>query len=169
MSEPFTYQPPPTGPESGYSPPSLGRRLGANILDGLLVALPVMIVLTILGAGQYVSNVLLTVAITAYIVLMLSSQGATIGKKLLGIRVATSPEGRGLPTQAQALKRYWGFTLAPLVLITFNAALAMIEALVVMGWFIYILVTLFSNPINRGWYDKFAGTWVIDAKTNPQQ
>lgn len=150
------------GGQPGYGTPAFGGgavpgdlwvRFGARILDFLIAGIPAGIVVgvleAVLGGGIFMSiigSVLLYAAILAYFVLMETSQGATLGKKILGLRVV-GPGGGPIDVQ-MSLKRNL-FVAADLIYC--------IGWLVGLGLMIYIAVTIEQDPNKQGWHDKFAG------------
>ena len=91
MTEPAGAQPPTTGSAwspSGPSGPRAGffRRLGAVIVDALVVGIPVGIILALVNSSALYA--LWTVVGLAYFTYFEGSQsGQTVGKRALGIRV----------------------------------------------------------------------------------
>ena len=94
--------PPPLGQPAGYPPPlsgqpgTLGVRFLARIIDGILVAIVAFVLALVFGAQ---SNILVTglfsgVLMFIYFVALEVSQGASIGKKLLGLRRARTGRRR---------------------------------------------------------------------------
>ncbi|NLE82640.1 MAG: RDD family protein [Rhodococcus sp.] len=144
------------GPAGG-APGELLPRLGARVIDGLIVGVPLAIlstVLTIIG-GTFLAiivGILWGAAMVGYAAYLESTQGATIGKKVLGLSVL-GPDG-GRPTLEQAAKRnaYFGlYALSGIPYIGWIAILAMTGAM------IYIAVTIENNPGKQGFHDVFAG------------
>jgi uncharacterized RDD family membrane protein YckC len=136
----------------------LGVRFGARLLDGLIVGIPVSILLTIFGlggmgtfgTGGWVGSAILSLLAFGYYVYFESTTGATLGKKLLKIRVVAS-DGSSPTAEAAAKRNIWMlFGLVP-----YLGDLASIIAVIV------IAVTINSNQFNRGKHDEFAGTGVI--------
>ncbi len=102
MSQSYESAPqaPPGPPPGGPSGPRAGfrARLGAAILDGLIIGIPGAIVIGIAGA---ISDALLILAYLVYIVVGIGyyiyfeggPTGQTIGKKVLNIRVMDINQG----------------------------------------------------------------------------
>jgi uncharacterized RDD family membrane protein YckC len=131
----------------------LGVRIGARLLDGLIVGLPASIVLGLifrLNTTSWIVSGIVSLLWFGYFVLMESNQGATIGKRLLNLRVVGA-DGQP-PSMEQAAKRnVWMLIgLIPLIggLLGFVAVIA-------------IIVTISSNADNRGIHDQFAETAVM--------
>ena len=137
----------------------------------MLLAVTVGIISGVLGLAAFgmgmrgwganlIGTLLSTAVAVGYYSFMESSQGQTVGKMVLGLKVQNL-EGRN-PTMEQALKRnaYFAISLIGVlpVLGGFIAGLATLAAV------IYIAVTINNDTQwRRGWHDQFAGTWV--AKT----
>lgn len=157
----------------------LGARLGARILDGLIVGIPAMILLSVLllpvltseatfevdengrltseaGTGFLVTTLITTVvllgALAAYEILMLTKRnGQTLGKQIVNIRVIK--ENGGPLDTADAGKRW--------------AVLSLPGLIPYIGWLISLLVALsplFDGQRKQGWHDKAAGTLVVNAR-----
>lgn len=155
---------PPAGPASG----SVIERFVARLLDGLIVGLPVGIVLGIvlgiLGLfddliGSLILQVGVGAAIFAYFVHFETSRGATIGKQVMKLRTIGASGGN--PTTDEVLKRnvfYAVYFAGWIPVLGFLASLAGFVAMIAVA------VTISSDPLGRGWHDKFAGgTRVIKA------
>ena len=176
FSPPGGYPPPPSSgypppPPAGYLPPpdpygapvdypsttpaawgghpgTLGIRLCARIIDGILV-----IILAWLLAGLFhsSSSILVTGLFTGvlmfiYFVAMEVTQGRTLGKKLLGLSVR-GPGGAAKPDIKQSAIRN-AFTL--LTIIPFGGLLTFIAIIV-------IAVTINSSTTKQGKHDELAG------------
>lgn len=160
MSDGISSTPPPSGPASTPAATAgLGARIGARLLDALLVGIPVSLLLALLGFGGafggfgvrgWVANALVSVAWFGYFVYFESNSGATLGKRLLNLRVVTA-DGT-FPSMEDAAKRnvWMLFGLVPFV----GGLLSLIAV-------IAIIVTISSSPHSRGKHDEFAGTAVM--------
>jgi uncharacterized RDD family membrane protein YckC len=154
----------PTGGTAGMGPAigdpgtlvngaGLGVRIGARLVDFVLVAIPAAIVLGLLGIlASAWGSVLASLLYFGYFVWLESSQGATLGKKLLSLRVVGA--GEALPSVEVAAKRnvWMLFGLIPII----GPVLSLIAVIV-------IIVTISSSPDNRGYHDTFAGSRVLRA------
>jgi uncharacterized RDD family membrane protein YckC len=150
---------PPSGPASGVpaSTAGLGVRIGARLLDFLLIGIPVSILLSIVGlaAGgvgveSWPANALISLLWFGYFVWFESNSGATVGKKLLNLRVVVA-DGSNPSLEAAAKRNVWMlFGLIPWV-----GGILSFVALIV------IIVTISSNADHRGYHDTFAGTAVM--------
>jgi uncharacterized RDD family membrane protein YckC len=146
---------PASGPGMPASTATLGVRIGARLLDFLLVGIPASILLALLGFGTYgvdnwLSNAIISVLWFGYFVWFESSSGATVGKKLLNLHVVVA-DGSHPSLEVAAKRNIWMlFGLIPLV----GGILSLVAIIV-------ILVTISSNPQSRGYHDTFAGTAVM--------
>ena len=152
----FGAPPPGFGPGAGQ-PGELLPRLGARVIDALVIGVPFGIVTAIVSiAGStfltVVLGLLTGLAMLGYAAYFESTKGWTLGKKALGLSV-TGPNG-GLPTLEEAVKR--------------NAYLGLqaLTGIPVLGWlfniaslaaFIGIAVTIEKSPTKQGFHDVFAG------------
>ncbi|WP_138998691.1 RDD family protein [Rhodococcus zopfii] len=144
------------GPGAGQ-PGELLPRLGARIIDALIIGVPFGILTGIVSlAGStfltVVLGLLTGLALLGYAAYFESTKGWTLGKKVLGLSV-TGPDG-GLPTLEQAVKRnaYLGlqaFAGIPVLGWLFNIAS--------LAAFIGIAVTIGQSPTKQGFHDAFAG------------
>lgn len=148
-----------------------GARLGARILDILIVGVAVL-VLIILGAlalfgvdsGDSATDeaetaavviVLGVVALAAvigllYEVVLIAVRGQTLGKMMTGIKVVRADNG---------LVPGWGKSIGRWIIPT---VVAFIPA---VGWLLSLLVylSLLWDSARQGWHDKAAGTLVVKA------
>ncbi|KQR99777.1 hypothetical protein ASG12_03090 [Williamsia sp. Leaf354] len=168
---PGQYPPPPPvgqqqyGEQGIYStsgqPAGAGVRLGARIIDGLIVGIPVAIVEGIIGvaanyAVYYVVSVILSFAAILYFTYFESRKGATLGKQLLKLRTV-GPDGN-IPAQDIAFKRNIWLLLSVLSsLLAFIFFLPFLVGLATLGVLIAIGVTISNDPNKQGLHDKFAG------------
>lgn len=138
---------------------SIGQRGVARIIDTILVAVPAAVLmvpylriedeeLSIDGVPWWVTIVQLVIAVV-YETVALRLWGRTLGKWLLGLRVARFGDGAN-PTTTQAAQRI----LLPQAVGAVPVAVA--GALVVM---VYLTSTF--DVLRRGVHDKYAGTIVI--------
>ncbi|MFS3129109.1 RDD family protein [Nocardioides sp. Bht2] len=148
---------PPAGPVAG----SVLERFVARFIDGLIVVIPVAIVmgivLAVLGLwdnllGTLLYMVLIGVAYFAYYVHFETSRGATIGKQVMKLRTVGAAGGN--PTTEEVLKRNIFNATYFVGWVPILGILANLAAFVGM---IAIAVTISSDPLGRGWHDKFAG------------
>jgi uncharacterized RDD family membrane protein YckC len=128
----------------------MGARLGAKIVDVLIVAVPLAIVyIVILGNhNTFIWGVIVAIALTVYEFVMFNSRGTTLGKQMLGLAVVD--ENGGALTSEQAGKRaavYWLPGIVPI--------LGSIWGLVVA------LSPLFDSQRKQGFHDKAGKTLVV--------
>jgi uncharacterized RDD family membrane protein YckC len=160
----------PTRPPEGGPPrvATIGARLAARLLDAavLVVALlPMRLLFGMLGmdqglhvdaSGQFVEGdpnlrtafmVLVGAVVVGYEVLLIATQGATLGKVAMKLRVVQRRDG-SLPGWGRAFTRWAVPTLGLLA--------CLVGELVV-----YASPLLDGTGYNRGWHDRAAGTVVI--------
>ncbi|MCA2209215.1 RDD family protein [Nocardia sp. NEAU-G4] len=124
-------------------------------MDGFIIGIPLGILNFVLGMALMDSPflagiilwVIMGIAYVGYNVGFEVTQGTTLGKKLLGLRVV-APGGAPKLTPEASLKR--NIFLAPL-------AIYCLGGLVTTGLSIYIAVTINNDPNKQGWHDKLAG------------
>jgi uncharacterized RDD family membrane protein YckC len=147
------YAPPMPGePASSAAlvPAKWWNRVGAAVLDGLLVGIPVVIVAAVTGnydSTQFgVAQIASTIAVLVYAVLMLVYHGGqTVGKQAVNVRVLRedgAPVDLGRAVAREVVKAVFALT----------GLLYVIDA----------LIPLF-HPENRALHDLIAGTRVVMA------
>lgn len=148
------------GQQYGHHQPAFGvpgklwPRFAARVIDTLIVVLPLGILLNFVlvpnlagFGGVALSYALIFAATLVYYVLMEMKTGATLGKKILGLKVV-APNGAPTVPPLASLKR--------------NAYLA-VSIIPCLGWVagvaltIYMGATLDKDPNKQGWHDKLAG------------
>lgn len=156
---------PPTGPNSLAS---VWKRLGARIIDGIIISIIPTVVLagvlldddttggTFGGMGQNPlagDRIVLTLALllvgAVYEIFFLTSRGATPGKSILGMRVAQVADGNK-PEMQTAVTR-WAATSLPALVPVVGSLYTLIDAL----W-------LFWDPNQQCLHDKAAKTVVVN-------
>jgi uncharacterized RDD family membrane protein YckC len=148
---------PPAAPAYG----GLAKRFGARILDGLVVGIPVAIVFAVipgLTVGGFLYGLVLTAAYFGYFVFLESSRGSTLGKQLLGLRVAGAAGASPVTMEASAIRNSWVL----IGLLSGIPVLGILASLVSLGIVIAIAVTISSDARNQGLHDRFAGTVVLE-------
>lgn len=153
------------GPQqpAGAAYGGLLRRLGARLLDGLIVGITLAVLFSVLpgfGPGGFVSSALATLLYFGYFVVLESSRGSTLGKQLLGLRVAGPAGDSPVTPDASARRNAW-MLLALLSGLPLIGALA---GLVYLGIVIAIGVTIYTDPRNQGLHDRFGGTVVLERR-----
>ncbi|HSJ46195.1 MAG TPA: RDD family protein [Euzebyales bacterium] len=156
-------------PAAGTRPADVGKRVGAYIIDMLLLTVVFVFVGVIVGLGSgpvpatpeavsagqsYLYSVITAGLMLAYFVMLEASSGQTLAKRMLGIKV-TMADG-GPVTLEAAFKRRVLFVIGsviPLIggLISFAVPLAA------------LITTIQDDPDNRGFHDRWAATRVVDA------
>jgi uncharacterized RDD family membrane protein YckC len=149
--------PPQTG--TGTSNAGLGRRFAARLLDVLLVFLPVSLLLAVAGLppptfGLGGTEAWLHSAVTAllwagYYIAFEGTTGATLGKRLLHLKVYRA-DGHDADITAAATRNLWLL----LGLIPWAGGLLQLAAVIV------IAVTIATDGQHRGGHDRLAGTIV---------
>ncbi|BBX45071.1 RDD family protein [Mycobacterium cookii] len=145
------YSPPPAGsPQRPYvHPGSLSTRFFARLIDGILVNI-VVFVLTLFFFPDYwglVTGLFSGVLMFGYFVLFEVTQGASLGKRLLGLSVL-GPGGLPRPTASQSAIRN-SFTLL--------AVVPYVGPLLAFIAYVVIAVTINASPCKQGKHDELAG------------
>lgn len=151
------YPQQPGGFNYGGQPGDLGTRIGARVIDALILYIPYLIIYFLVknSLGLTIGlGLLWTVVQLGYFVGMETSQGTTLGKKVLGLKVL-APGGAAKIEPVTSLKRN--------VFVAANI-IPCVGGLVSLVLAIYIMVTISQDPNKQGWHDKFAGgTQVVKA------
>lgn len=167
--------PPGAGPDGGLPPPplpivaptaptlaTLWQRLGARLLDGLIVGTPLIVVLfsTLqdvdpqfgLSASQedrITRAVLITSAIGAvYEIVLVALRGQTLGKMIVGIRVVRMDTGGSVGWGRSTLRWF-----VPAATARLPGVLSTLQLLIYL-WMVW-------DPNRQGLHDKAAGTVVV--------
>ncbi|MEU7139319.1 RDD family protein [Nocardia sp. NPDC046473] len=134
----------------GGQPGDLGTRIGARVIDALILYIPYLIIYFLVknSLGLTIGlGLVWTLVQLGYFVGMETSQGTTIGKKVLGLKVL-APGGAAKIEPVTSLKRNI-FVAANII--------PCVGGLVSLVLAIYIMVTISQDPNKQGWHDKFAG------------
>lgn len=150
-----------SGPYGGPSPSiakpgGIAVRFFARLIDGIVVGIVASVLLFALHMQSHilVTGIFTGLLMFVYFVALETTQGWTIGKKLLGLSVH-GPAGAPKPDLSQSAIRN-AFTLLPIVPFV-GGLLAFIAMLV-------IAVTITGSPTKQGKHDELAGgTQVLKA------
>jgi len=163
MTAPARLPRPEDFPSSGpNSLASIGQRGIARVIDELLLLVPFTLAslpFLTLEEGQLTGEVpvwLLAIQVAVgvlYEVVLLALWGRTLGKHLLGLRVARFTDGER-PAWSQALLRV---LLVSAAVVAVDAVLPGLGALAAVG----IYLTALRDPLRRGWHDHAGGTVVV--------
>ncbi len=160
--------PPPGGgyPGGGYPPPHPGggyqgwdqggsgpgflagwwRRVGATVLDGVIIGIPIGFILGLAGAGQNTIEGISAVVFFVYQLLMLGRpKGQTIGNMGVRTRVVDANNPAAAITPGRAAVR---------------ALVLLVLQITVIGWILDILWPLWDAR-NQTLHDKAAGSLVV--------
>ncbi len=161
MPPPPSYGYDATGPAAGPRPGELLDRFVARFIDGVIIGIAYGIVAAIINAilnyglvAGMINAVIGAVIYLGYFGFMESTNGRTIGKQVMKLRVL-GPNG-GNPTMEQAVRRniWMGFGILGIVPIL-GTIIGGIASLVAV---IMIAVGISNDTVNRqAWHDKFAG------------
>ncbi|MFC7218501.1 RDD family protein [Streptomyces polyrhachis] len=150
----------PQDPRLAGMPPlgGLGNRVVARIIDYLIISVPVSILAAIFSGfddyedtGTYGWSLFALLAYFVYEGVMLSKSGQTVGKKVMGIRVAMLQDG-AVPTGGPAWIRSSVYHLPLLI--------------PCLGWFFWLFNVLsctWDKPFRQCVHDKAAKTVVVKA------
>ncbi len=130
-----------------YQKASFFRRLGAALIDGIIVGIAGTILGAIIAMGgstnTSVSNgISMILSIAYYLGTYMNMEGRTIGKKLLNIQVIKKD---GTPMTD------------PFTIIIRDVVGKFISGIVILLGYIWVLF----DKNNQSWHDKIAGTYVV--------
>ncbi len=140
---------------------TIGQRIGARLLDGLIIGLPFTVLIFLVSDVSEDRNtidtplwapILATVVAALYEVILVRKWGQTLGKRILNIKVVRVTDGN-LPDWTASLVRY----LLPVVPLLIPVPVVNIA----LSLTVYLVAV--TNPLRRGWHDRAAGTLVIKA------
>jgi uncharacterized RDD family membrane protein YckC len=148
----FGPVPPVQEPTNGTTPGWLVIRLYAKLLDGLVIAIltGLLFATTDIDVASRFAAVVQAGAFFLYLVLLESSSGVTLGKRLLKLTVVG--EDGGIPSLPAAAKRN-AYALL-------QALPPLLGSLVVVGAWLGIAASISRDPEYRGVHDRLAGTRV---------
>jgi len=112
--------------------------------------------------GQLIAVVLTLAASAGYFIYMWTRMGgATVGMRVMKLTVRDATSG-GAISQSQAINRWLALGAAQGLGYLYWAfgTIGFIISLVVLGYYIYLLMTTAQSPTRQGWHDKFAKTVV---------
>ena len=140
---------------------SIGQRIGARLLDGLIIGLPLtVLVFAASDISEDTKTVstplwvqLVAAAVSAlYEIVLIHVWGQTVGKRVLGIKVVRVTDG-ALPDWTAAIVRY----VLPVV-----PVLIPVPGVFLLSLVIYLVAVV--HPLRQGWHDRAAGTIVVKAE-----
>ncbi|HUG47405.1 MAG TPA: RDD family protein [Candidatus Limnocylindria bacterium] len=130
--------------------------LGDRITFGGGVFFPDVVVPSLVSS-LIVALIMAAVSAGYFIYMWLKMGGATVGMRVLKLQVRDAASG-GAISQDQAIRR-WAFLAGPAALNWFYGwGLGLIISLLVLGYYIYLLVTTAQSPTRQGLHDKQANT-----------
>jgi len=155
---PTGYPVPQYGQAGGYPPPpqygagnpgGLGIRFAARVIDGILVGIIAFLLAFVVGLQ---SNIMVTglfsgLLMFVYFVALEVTQGASLGKKILGLSVRGAG-GAPKPDVKQSAIRN-SFTLLPII--------PYIGGLLAFIAYVVIAITINGSPTKQGKHDELAG------------
>lgn len=156
-----------SGAPGAGAPAEVLPRFAARLIDGLLLGVISVVLTVVLGGGlalggsgdgtSYAVSALVSLLGTgigfAYFGFLDSSQGGTLGKKALGLRVVGAKGGN--PTFTESVKRNIFLAVTILGLVPF---LGLVSPLITLVAYITIAVGISQDTDRRqAWHDRFAG------------
>jgi len=138
---------------------AMWRRVLAQLLDQLLIVIPVVIVALVAGVRsaddladkQFVINLAVVLSAFTYDFVMIGRWGRTVGKFALGTKVVRIDTGGPVLWSSSAIRAL--IPLAAGVIPSVGSALSLV-----------VYATAFWHPRRQGFHDRAAGTIVISAR-----
>lgn len=167
------------GPAAGIAYADLGVRIGAYIIDLIILFIGIVIVNAILfsfaflGGGfgalvvvALVAGVINLVISAVYFVYTWTTMKASPGQRMLGLLTVNEADGAAL-SQNQAISR-WALLSAPSIVglvfqqaLSYGNILGLLVFLIGVGWTLYLLYTTANDPKRQGFHDKYAKSVVV--------
>ena len=167
------------GPAAGIAYADLGIRIGAYIIDLIILFIGIVIVNAILfsfaflGGGfgalvvvALVAGVINLVISAVYFVYTWTTMKASPGQRMLGLLTVNEADGAAL-SQNQAISR-WALLSAPSIVglvfqlaLSYGNILGLLVFLIGVGWTLYLLYTTANDPKRQGFHDKYAKSVVV--------
>ena len=138
---------------------AMWRRVLAQLLDQLLIVIPVVIVALVAGVRsaddladkQFVINLAVVLSAFTYDFVMIGRWGRTVGKFALGTKVVRIDTGGPVLWSSSAIRAL--IPLAAGVIPSVGSALSLV-----------VYATAFWHPRRQGFHDRAAGTIVISVR-----
>lgn len=162
------------GPAAGISYAELGIRIGAYIVDVIILFVVALIVNAVLVAVLFASGAILIGSLiilvinvilgAVYFIYTWTRMKASPGQRILGLMTVNEGDGSALTTN-QAISRYL-VMFAPgyiggLASNIIGGVIGLILSLLGLGWTIYLLYTTANDPKRQGFHDKYAKSVVV--------
>jgi uncharacterized RDD family membrane protein YckC len=169
-----------SGPTTGIAYADLGIRIGAYIIDLVILVIVGIIVNLFLaailigalfatggGGAVIVGLVILVVNVLlagAYFVYTWTTMKASPGQRMLGLMTVSEADGSAL-SQNQAIMRYLvmfapGY-IGSLASNVVGGFIGLLLSLVGLGWTIYLIYTTANDPKRQGFHDKYVKSVVV--------
>ncbi|MGI8574913.1 MAG: RDD family protein [Egibacteraceae bacterium] len=164
----------------GPMPASVGKRIGAYIIDSILLLIVNAVLGAVIGvsavggfgdlqAGAEIDPIVqVTGALiglflsAAYFTLLEARNGQTLAKMMLSIR-SVRMDGTAMDIPTAFRRTFWFYIGNVLGLIPGGALVGALSGLVGFGIILALLITTVTDkPNNRGLHDKFGDTMVIE-------
>jgi uncharacterized RDD family membrane protein YckC len=168
------------GPAAGIAYADLGIRIGAYIIDVVILVLVGIVVNALLvailigsifavGTGAAIIGGLIILAINValgaiYFIYTWTTMKASPGQRMLGLMTVNESDGSAL-NQNQAITRYLvmfapGY-IAALASNIVGGIIGLLLSLAGLGWTIYLIYTTANDPKRQGYHDKMAKSVVV--------
>jgi uncharacterized RDD family membrane protein YckC len=188
----LTDQPAAGGPEVAWSPPpppttvpgaeglvfaGVGPRLVAWFIDGIVLAVPVLLLASALVAildldlrddgalvGLLYAILLVVLESLYFIYFWTSARRATPGMRAFGLQIGTAPDGSTLTVQ-QAVIRILALAY-PIGILAYVPGLSGLASLLFL-WYIVLLVSTAISPTKQGIHDRVARSAIVQPADRP--
>jgi uncharacterized RDD family membrane protein YckC len=168
------------GPAAGIAYADLGIRIGAFLIDYVILIICAILVNAVLvailfasifavGTGAFLIGGLIVVAINIalgaiYFIYTWTTMKASPGQRMLGLMTVNESDGSAL-SQNQAIIRYLvmfapGFVAGQASNII-GGLIGLLLSLAGLGWTIYLIYTTANDPKRQGYHDKMAKSVVV--------
>ena len=159
------------------APADLGTRLIAVVIDGLVLGLVYLVLITIIAVGAVVQgdinivaaasrSVLWALLSAAYFAYGWTKWKASPGQRAMGLRTVKADDGQAL-SGMQALTR-WAYLFGPSAFASLftqpeqvGGFVSFVIQLLVLVYYVYLYRTASADPRRQGFHDKQVGSIVV--------
>jgi len=160
----------PTRPAAGEGLVIAGvfSRLVAFAIDGLILGCISIVIGVVVGAYREGSTQALVLGVGLvgvaidglyFVALWTSGWRATLGMRLIGIRVLQATDGGPLPLEAATVR--WLALTGIVQLLAIVPVASGVLGLVALAWIIVLLITTATDRLHQGFHDRWAGSVVV--------
>lgn len=134
-----------------YNEPNFGQRILARAIDTIVI-IPIVVLVGVLAEGA-LRSILGVVAVSVYEIAMVTTRGQTVGKIVMGTRIADLESGLNPPMANAALR--WLTAIAG----------GVVGGVLSLDWIglaypLFVFAPILLGPLHRGLHDRVSSTIV---------